>query len=238
MAKGSQGKTTTAVSLAAGLASFGRRVLLVDTDTQSHSAASLGIEAEAGLFELFDGAEASEVMIEARPSLYLIAGGEQNARLKRSLNTADERIEWQIADMLKPLEEFFHYIIIDNGPNWDVLATNVMYYADEILAPVTLEPLSMRGFYDHVKRIQRISQYSGGILRYLLPTMQDKRVAQSGEILTQLSDRFDAIMCDPIRIDIRLSEAPAHGQTIFEYAPKSRGAEDYQKLIDKVIADE
>lgn len=238
MAKGSQGKTTTAVHLAAGLAARDYRVLLIGCDTQQHCATHLGVSADVGLYEFFKGASLKDAMREVRPNLFLMAGGERNALLKRELNLATEAIEWQIAEVLAPLHPYFHYIIFDNGPNWDMLANNIMYACNEIIAPVTLEPLSMQGLFDHLKRIQRIGTRANCRLAYLLPTMVDKRTLQTRELLAQLEERFGQILCDPIRIDIRLSESPGQGETIWEYSPNSRSAADYTQFVERVINDE
>ena len=238
MAKGSQGKTTTAVHLAAGLAQRQYRVLLIGCDTQKHCATHLGVNPDVGLYEFYKGASATEAMCEARPNLFLLAGGERNALLKRELNLASESIEWQIAEKIEPLANYFHYIIFDNGPNWDMLANNIMYASNEIIAPVTLEPLSMHGLFDHLTRIQRIGRRANCHLKYLLPTMVDKRTLQTRELLGQLTERFKQVLCEPIRTDIRLSESPGQGQTIWEYSPNSRSASDYTTFLERVINDE
>ncbi|UCD40106.1 MAG: ParA family protein, partial [Candidatus Bathyarchaeota archaeon] len=71
----------------------------------------------------------------------------------------------------------------------------------------------------------------------ILPTMFDQRTRQSFEILKQLQKYFSRQICEPIRYNVRLSEAPAHGQTIFEYQRQARGAHDYRKLIGRIIND-
>jgi len=74
-------------------------------------------------------------------------------------------------------------------------------------------------------------------LKYILPTMFDKRTKQSHEILNQLKETFKEQICHPIRYNVRLSEAPAHGQTIFEYSKQAAGAADYEKLIKRIKKD-
>lgn len=239
LAKGGVGKTTTAVNLAASLARTGRRILLIDTDTQNQAAKSLGATPDHGLFEYVSGdAEAGDALAEVRPNLYLLSGGASIARLKRQFAQAEYEVERQLANALTPLESYFNYIIIDNSPGWDTLAVNVLFYAREVVCPVTLETLAIQGLFDYTERISRIGQSSHIELRYILPTKLDRRFAQTEEILSQLDEFYGDLVCQPIRADVRLSESPAHGQHIFEYAPQSKGAEDYALFGRRIVEDE
>ena len=239
LSKGGVGKTTTAVNLAAGLVANGKRVLLVDTDTQGQTANALGVQPKRGLFELVMGeAQPRDSLVEARENLYLLAGGQSLARLKRSISQAEYEGEHTLDRALEPLKQYFEYIIFDTAPSWDVLNVNVLFCAQEVLCPVNLEILAIQGLFDFITRITAIGKRSGSELRYVLPTSLDRRVAQTAEIYQQLEDRLNGLLCDPIRYNIRLSEAPAHGQHIFEYSPTSNGAADYRALTQRILADE
>lgn len=239
LSKGGVGKTTTAVNLAAGLVQAGKRVLLVDTDTQGQIASALGVEPKLGLYHLVMGeAPAKEAMIEARENMYLLAGGRALAKLKRTISQAEFEGEYTLTKALEPLFPYFDYVIFDTAPSWDVLNVNVLFCAQEVLCPVTLEILSIRGLYDFMGRIAEIGQRSGVELKYVLPTALDRRVAQTGEMHSQLQEKLDGLLCEPIRYNIRLSEAPAHGQHIFEYDPSSNGAADYMILTERILRDE
>ena len=109
LSKGGVGKTTTAINLAAALTKAGRQVLLVDTDTQGQVAQALGIQPKVGLYELvMDGLKPKDVLIEARDNLFLIAGGDNLARLKRSISQAEYEGEYTLAKALEPFNRFFH----------------------------------------------------------------------------------------------------------------------------------
>jgi chromosome partitioning protein len=236
LSKGGVGKSTTAVSVAAGLARAGARVLLVDTDTQGQVSGMLGRHPAAGLAELLAGEHRpEEAIVEARAQLWLLAGGRTLAGMKRLIDRKDFGGEQTLGDTLAPLEGRYDYIILDTAPGWDVLSVNVLFYAAEILAPIALEVLSLQSLLDFQKSLAAIQRYNPALtLRYVVPTFLDRRVRKSAEILAQLRTHFGPQLCAPIRYNVRLSEAPGYGQTIFEYAPGSAGAQDYQHLVERI----
>ena len=114
----------------------------------------------------------------------------------------------------------------------------MLFYASEVLSPVSLEVLTLQGLLDFSLNLLTIQKYHTSLaLRYVLPTFLDRRVRKSEEILAQLESHFPEQVCTPIRYNVRLSEAPGYGQTIFEYAPHSPGAEDYRLLTERILAD-
>lgn len=239
LSKGGVGKTTTAVNLSAALAISGRRVLLIDTDTQAQAGKALGIRPETGLADYMLGsAEFEQVLVEARPNLHLLSGGHRLAAVKQVIAEADMRQEETLAYALEPYVQYYDYIILDTSPGWDNLQINVLFFAKEILTPVNLEVLSLDGLIEFTRRIKEVSRYHPVELKYVLPTALDRRVKQTEEILPQLDSHFGTAVCQPIRYNVRLSEAPAYGQHIFEYDPHSNGAQDYMELTKRIVQDE
>jgi chromosome partitioning protein len=240
LSKGGVGKTTTAVNLAAGLSRQGKSVLLVDVDTQGQVSKALGNSAQIGLAELVSGeASFEDACIKARQNLWLLAGGRSIAGLKRQITRKDFGGERTLAEALDKLDGYYDYIILDTPPGWDALTVNVLFYAQEVLAPVSLEVMTLQGLMEFVRSMGAIQKYHTDLgLKYVLPTFFDRRVKKSEEILHQLETHFGSRVCQPIRYNVRLSEAPGYGQTVFEYAPRSAGAEDYQKLTERILADE
>jgi len=239
LSKGGVGKTTTAVNLSAGLARTGYRVLLIDTDTQGQASRALGVASEAGLAELISGeASPAEAIQEVRERLYLLAGGRNLAGLKRTIDRKDFGGENTLAEGLEMLDSSYDFAILDTAPGWDSLTVNVLFYADEILSPVSMEILTVSGLMDFQESIQAIQKYRPELeLRYVLPTFMDGRVKKSEEILSQLRIYFGEKLCSPIRYSVRLSEAPGFGMTIYEYAPGSTGVEDYQAVVERISKD-
>jgi chromosome partitioning protein len=240
MSKGGVGKTTTAVNVAAGLAARGRSTLLIDTDTQGQAAKALGVAPTAGLAELVAGeATPTEAVTEARPGLYLLAGGQALAGTKREMARRDYGAEHMLTEALEPFRGRVAYVVVDTGPGWDSLLVNVLFYVEELLCPVSLEGLAVAGLVDFVQRIEAIRNYRQGLeLRYILPTGLDRRTAQSGEILEQLESHFRGRVLEPIPYNVRLSEAAARGLSIQEYAPGSTGATAYERLVDTLTEQE
>jgi chromosome partitioning protein len=238
VSKGGTGKTTTAVNLSAGLAKAGHRVLLVDTDVQGQCSKALGVQPPAGLAELIlEEATLAEATYQARERLRLLAGGRALAGVKRLIARKDFGGERTLSEALQPAEGHYDYVILDTSPSYDVLNVNSLFYCHEILAPVSLEILTLLGLADFQRSLQDIQEYHGLELRYVLPTFYDRRVSKSDEILSQLQAYYPEQVCSPIRYNVRLSEAAGFGQTIFEYSPSSAGAQDYGRLTEEVAQD-
>jgi chromosome partitioning protein len=238
LSKGGVGKTTTAVNLAAGLALAGRRVLLIDVDTQGQAAKALGLAPPAGLAELTTGeADPGKAVVSARANLDLLAGGRGLASLKRLITRKDFGGEQTLAEALAPLDDRYDFAVLDTAPGWDALSVNALFYADEVLSPVSLEVMTLQSLLDFTQSLGAIQRYHPELaLRYVLPTFLDRRVRKSDEILTQLAGHFGERVCAPIRYNVRLSEAPGYGQTIFEFAPHSPGADDYRALAERIMS--
>lgn len=240
LSKGGTGKTTTATNLAAGLALRGHDVLLVDFDTQGQVTRALGVNPELGLADVIAGnATPDQAIIEARERLHVLAGGHSLAGVKRLIARKDFGAELTVSDALEGIEGRYGYVILDTAPGWDTLTINALFYAREVLTPVSLEVLALQGlaqFHNSLKRVQKYHETLA--LRYVLPTFLDRRVSKSEEILGQLARYYGKLLLPAIRYNVRLSEAPGHGQTIYEYAPRSAGAEDYAHLTERIAGDD
>ncbi len=238
--KGGTGKTTTAVNLAAGLAEVGRRVLLIDADPQGHSGVSLGISAAQGLYDVMAGqVNVKDCVVPARENLDILCSSEGLAGIEMQLaRRASDRQQIMRVRMRDAAD--YDYVIVDCGPSLSLLNLNVLVYCEELLVPVACDYLSLVGVRHILRTMVRIREHFSHPIRLLgfLPTMYDRRNRISEESVSSLQARFGNAVLEPIRVNSSLREAPSHQQTIFEYAPGARGAEDYQALVDIVTRQE
>jgi len=242
--KGGVGKTTSAVNLSCGLAASGKRVLLIDCDTQNQVAQFLGIKPRYGLYEFItercpDGSQIprNETIHQARENLWVLAGGIRLVELKHWLGEQEREIRQSVlAARLVPRSGLLDYVIFDCAPGWDLLSVNILMAANEVLCPVALQGPSLQGLKTFFKYLQSAQKLNLDLrLEYILPTMFDRRTRHSHDIFDQLKKYFSRQVCDPIHYNVRLSEAPSFGQTIFEYAARAQGAWDYKNLIERII---
>jgi chromosome partitioning protein len=247
MAKGGVGKTTTAVSLAGGLAARGQRVLLVDCDTQDQVARFLGVRPTHGLYEFVtesgNGGSAvsrNEAVHRARENLWVLSGGIRLVELKNWLGEQPREVRQSVLKQkLVPRPGSIDYLIFDCAPGWDLLSVNILMSATEVLCPVALQGPAVEGLKTFFRYLQSAQKLNTELrLKYILPTLFDRRARHSQEMLDQLGRFFARQLCEPIRYTVRLSEAPVHGRTIFEYDGGSSAARDYETLVRRIMSDE
>jgi chromosome partitioning protein len=233
--KGGIGKTTTVVNVGAGLALRGARVLLVDTDAQGNLAMALGVQPKRTLYDvLVDGAAVSACLVTARPGLDLLAA---DATLLGAQPVIARRPDWSrvLEQALRPIAAEYDLILIDSAGSLTPLNVNALVCANDVIAPTTVEHFSIKSLELLFTQVARVKGGATSI-RMIIPTMYDPRMRQSGEILADLQQRYGTLVAPPVRVNVRLSEAPAHGQTIYEYDPRSRGAADYAQIVEHIAA--
>jgi chromosome partitioning protein len=231
--KGGVGKTTTTVNLGAGFALKGLRVLLVDVDAQGNLATALGITPPRTLYEvLVDGKPAEQCLVQARPNLDLLAA---DATLMNAQPLMAQRPDWAhlLGRALRPLAARYDVALIDCSASLSVMNVSALLTASDVIVPTVVEHLALRGIELLQQQLGRLGT---GAIRCIIPTMFDSRQRQSHELLAQLHQRYGALVTDPIRVNVRLSEAPALGKTIYEHDPRSRGATDYAALVEHIAA--
>lgn len=236
--KGGTGKTTTSINLAAGLAEAGRRVLLIDADGQGNVGASLGIAGQRSLYHvLVNGAKASDVAVPVRDGLDVLTSNESLAAAELFLAERPNR-DRIMRERLGDACRAYDTVVIDCAPALSLMNQNAMVYADSVVVPVACDYLSLVGVKQVLRTIRNVRDLLQHDVQLLgvLPTFFDVRNRISREAILTLRKHFQGRCYDPIRINTKLREAPSAKQTIFEYAPKSHGAEDYMRLVQKVTA--
>jgi len=240
--KGGTGKTTTAVNLAAGVAERGQNVLLIDTDAQGNVGVSLGVAGEQSLYHvLVDGLDPNEVSIPVRQHLDVITADATLAAaeiwLARQSPEQRSRIMTKRLNLMA-VSRRYDYVFIDCGPSLNLLNQNALSYADEVIIPVTCDYLALVGVKQVLRTIKDIERHLHHAVRVsaVVPTFYDGRTRLAREVLETLRGHFKHRCLEPIRSNTRLAEAPSHRKSIFEYAPLSHGAADYNRVVDWLLA--
>ncbi len=235
--KGGTGKTTTSVSIAAGLASQGKKVLLVDTDAQGNVAVSLGVNVERSLYHvLVMGLRTKDVAQSVRENLDLLPSNETLAAAELYLAGRQNR-DRVLRERLSQAMELYDYILLDCSPSLSLMNQNALVCADSVLIPVACDYLSLVGVRQVIKTVKHVNTLLHHPVQIwgVLPTMFDGRAKIAREAVSTLENHFAERCLPPIRSAIKVKEAPAQGQTLFEYAPYSPAAEDYLKIVDRII---
>lgn len=241
--KGGVGKTTTAIHLAAGMAAGGARVLLVDTDPQGTIGHTFRVRPSRTLSDVLLGADAAEAVVAGvRPNLDVIISTPAAFALETQLASAMQR-ETLLARALRPLydgEAQYDAVVFDTSPAMGLLTFNALLSATALVVPVGMEPMAIVGArqtLDGVQQIRALWPDHPLRLAAVVPTAVNQNTHASRAAL-------DALEADPrmgghvfrpgIRQCLDLTYAAAEGQTIWEYAPRSRGADDYTALLATV----
>lgn len=235
--KGGTGKTTTAVSVAAGLAARGKRVLLVDTDAQGNVSVSLGAGSERSLYHvLVMGLRVSDSVKEVRPNLHLLPSNETLAAAELYLAGRQNR-DRVLADRLSPAAGDYDYVVLDCSPSLSLMNQNALVFADSVLVPVACDYLSLVGVRQVLKTVKNVNSLLHHPVQIwgVLPTFYDGRAKICNEAIATLKDHFGDKCLPPIRAAIKVKEAPSVGQTIFEYAAGSHAADDYGVIVDRIL---
>jgi chromosome partitioning protein len=235
--KGGTGKTTTSVSIAAGFASRGYRVLLVDTDSQGNVGVSLGIKAEKTLYHvLVMGVRPSDAAVKVRPNLDLIVSNETLAAAELYLAGRQNRDRILRERLISAFDDY-DVVLLDCSPSLSLMNQNALVAVDGIIVPVACDFLSLVGVRQVVKTVKSVNAllHHPVQIEGVLPTFYDARARICRDALDALKDHFGDRVLPPIRSAIRLKEAPAQGKTIFEFAPDSHPAQDYQQVVDLLV---
>jgi chromosome partitioning protein len=227
--KGGVGKTTTAVTLGHGLAQAGYRTLLVDMDPQGHIGHMLGLSKIGGLRRWFyDDAPLEQVVAGVRENLSVLPGDKSTDRVKGRIR--DESYgEEQFAQKLRRDSHGYDILLLDMAPSMDVLHVAGLLASDYVLIPTKLRFVDIDGVSEVIRSIQEVSNHGHSISGYyLLPTFFDRTTKETILRLKELYTAFNSSVWPPIPQDVRVAEAPAFGQTLWEFAPQCNAMVGYE----------
>lgn len=240
--KGGVGKTTTALNLGAALSLLGKRVLVIDLDSQRNLTPIMGYQPGDGE-TIYDalvtkGGELTIYGHDRMPNLFFVPADKRLTGIDISLFNRSNR-EHILDKLLRKEEEDYDYILIDCPPKSLLLNKNAMVASDYLIIPIDCKVFSIQGMGDIFEELEDIKSDEDlnprlQIMGYLL-TMYDGRTKLSKEADRILSENYpDRVFQTKIRINTRLAEAPGYNQNIFEYDPESTGAEDYLTLAEGI----
>ncbi len=240
--KGGVGKTTTAVNLAACLALSGRKVLVVDMDPQGNASSGLGVnlrDNQKGIYELLmDGISLNQAIYPTEiDTLKVIPSNVDLAGAEIEFVGRDHR-EKILSTPLKAVETEYEFIVIDCPPSLGLLTLNALAISQSVLIPMQCEYYALQGLNHLLKTLKRVKKSINPGLKVegIILTMYDNRTLLAGQVESQVKTYFgDFLMKTIIPRNIRLSEAPSHGQPIILYASRSKGSDSYVELAQEVI---
>ena len=240
--KGGVGKTRTSINLAAGLAYLGKKILLIDLDPQGNTTQGVGARNDVSYSTydlLLKDVEASQCIIKRRiPPIDLIPATIDLAGSDLEMANYENGREQLLKNKLAAIKDNYDFILIDCPPSLGLLITNALTAADSVIIPVQCEYYALEGLTQLLSTIRLVQKlYNPSLyIEGVLLTMYDSRTKLSTEVQQEVRKYFkERVYRSYIPRNVKLSEAPSYGKSIFEHDLKSEGARAYAALAQEVI---
>jgi len=240
--KGGVGKTTTAINLAASLATLEKKVLLIDADPQANASSGLGVDVrkvENTIYECIIGkCEPTDALLPTDvEGLDIISSHIDLVGAEIEMLSLDNR-EMAMKRVIDPLKSSYDFILIDCSPSLGLITVNSLVAADTVIIPVQCEYFALEGISKLLNTIKLIKQKLNPALSIegFLLTMYDSRLRLSNQVLDEVRRHFqDLVFETVIPRGVRLAEAPSHGIPVLLYDADSQGAKSYLKLAQEFL---
>ena len=243
--KGGVGKTTTAINLAAALALHGHPTLVIDVDPQGNATSGLGLKGQTArggtIYQALMGptpAADDFILATSIERLSVVPATRDLAGAEIELISLEQR-ERRLRLLSDQMRSRFEFIIIDSPPSLGLLTLNALVAADTVLIPLHCEYFALEGLADLVATLRRVrAALNPGLdIEGVLLTMNDERTNLGQQVARDVRDFFkEKVYSTVIPRNVRLAEAPSHGQSVMTYDPRSRGAEAYAALAKELCA--
>ena len=235
--KGGTGKTCTLINIAHAISQKGFKVLIVDTDPQGSISYHLGVKPKKTLYDIITKKHnVNDCIYNARENLDLIASNEHLFPAENYMHKQKNR-ENILKERLTPVFEKYDYVFMDCSPSINLMNQNVLLCAENLLIPVSMDYMTLLGVKQLINNTKLLNKNFKSSIKVskIIPTFYNSHNNKTKHVHDSLERIFSEYISSPIRANVTISEAAGQGKTIYEFAPTSSAANDFDKLTEEVL---